>query len=242
MHWSFRCIAHFFMAMQPTPTYLASSHRTETRMLQLIPFFTTEAQLIAALKRGEGRAHKIMYDRLAGKMLAVCTRYCANRADAEEVMLDGFMQVFEKIGQFREEGSFEGWVRRVMVTESLMFLRKNKQLRQEIPMDEVLVEPNYEWADTSLNESDLLRLVNQLPDGYRTVFNLYALEGYAHAEIAEMLGISEGTSKSQLSRARAMLQMNLKKLEQESQQVIGERQNRTNQAYLNEKTRQQTAR
>jgi DNA-directed RNA polymerase specialized sigma24 family protein len=78
-------------------------------MLRLIPFFTTEAQLIVALKRGESRAHKVVYERFAGKMLAVCTRYCANRDDAEEVMLDGFMRVFEKIEQFREEGSFEGW-------------------------------------------------------------------------------------------------------------------------------------
>ena len=185
-------------------------------MLRLIPFFTTEAQLIAALKRGESRAHKIVYERFSGKMLAVCTRYCANRADAEEVMLDGFMRVFEKITQFREDGSFEGWIRRVMVTESLMFLRKSKQWRQEIPIEEVTVELDYEWADTAVNENDLLRIVNQLPDGYRTVFNLYAIEGYAHAEIAEMLGISEGTSKSQLSRARTMLQANLKKLEQEA--------------------------
>ncbi|MVM33326.1 sigma-70 family RNA polymerase sigma factor [Spirosoma sp. HMF4905] len=184
-------------------------------MLRLIPFFTTEAQLIAALKRGEGRAHKVVYERFAGKMLAVCTRYCANRDDAEEVMLDGFMRVFEKIEQFREDGSFEGWIRRVMVTESLMFLRKNKQWRQEIPIEDVTVEPDYAWADTAVNENDLLRIVNQLPDGYRTVFNLYAIEGYSHAEIAEMLGISEGTSKSQLSRARMLLQANLKKLEQE---------------------------
>ncbi|WP_420151328.1 RNA polymerase sigma factor [Spirosoma sp.] len=203
-------------------------------MLRLIPFFTTEAQLIAALKRGESRAHKIVYERFAGKMMAVCTRYCANRADAEEVMLDGFMRVFEKIGQFREDGSFEGWIRRVMVTESLMFLRKSKQWRQEIPLEDVTVEPDYEWADTSLNESDLLRLVNQLPDGYRTVFNLYAIEGYAHAEIAEMLGISEGTSKSQLSRARLLLQTNLKKLEQESER-------QTNQTNYYEKTYRKTA-
>src|SRR5213592_3231969 len=114
-------------------------------MLRLIPFFTTEAQLIAALKRGESRAHKVVYERFAGKMLVVCTRYCANRDDAEEVMLDGFMRVFEKIGQFREDGSFEGWVRRVMVTESLMFLRKSKQWRQEIPLEDVTVEPDYEW-------------------------------------------------------------------------------------------------
>ncbi|SFD09170.1 RNA polymerase sigma factor [Spirosoma endophyticum] len=196
-------------------------------MLRLIPFFTTEAQLIAALKRGESRAHKIVYERFSGKMLAVCTRYCANRADAEEVMLDGFMRVFEKITQFRENGSFEGWIRRVMVTESLMFLRKSKQWRQEVPIEEVTVEPDYEWADTAVNGNDLLRIVNQLPDGYRTVFNLYAIEGYAHAEIAEMLGISEGTSKSQLSRARTMLQANLKKLEQEaiSQQRSGQTEN-----------------
>ena len=189
-------------------------------MLRIIPFFTTETQLIAALKRGDSRAHKVVYERFAGKMLAICTRYCANRADAEEVMLDGFMRVFEKVGQFREDGSFEGWVRRVMVTESLMFLRKNKQWRQEISIDDVPVEPDYEWADTAICENDLLRMVNQLPDGYRTVFNLYAIEGYAHAEIAEMLGISEGTSKSQLSRARTMLQLNLKKLERESQQIV----------------------
>ncbi|SOD96059.1 RNA polymerase sigma factor [Spirosoma fluviale] len=184
-------------------------------MLRIIPFFTTEAKLIGALKRGESRAHKVIYERYAGKMLAVCTRYCANRADAEEVMLDGFMKVFEKIEQFREDGSFEGWIRRIMVTESLMFLRKAKQWRQEVPLEDITVEPDYEWADTAVNENDLLRLVNQMPDGYRTVFNLYAIEGYSHAEIAEMLGISEGTSKSQLSRARVLLQTNLKKMEQE---------------------------
>lgn len=206
-------------------------------MLRLIPFFTTETQLIAALKRGEGRAHKVVYERFAGKMLAVCTRYCANRADAEEVMLDGFMRVFEKIEQFREEGSFEGWIRRVMVTESLMFLRKNKQWRQEVPMEDVLTEPDYEWADTAVHENDLLRMVNQLSDGYRTVFNLYAIEGYAHAEIAEMLNISEGTSKSQLSRARTILQVNLKKLEQESQQQV----RKTDRTDKNEKTYRKTA-
>ncbi|WP_018618778.1 RNA polymerase sigma factor [Spirosoma luteum] len=183
-------------------------------MLRLIPFFSTEAQLIAALKRGESRAHKVLYERFSGKMLAVCIRYCANRDDAEEVMLDGFMRVFEKIQQFREDGSFEGWIRRVMVTESLMFLRKNKQWRQEIPIEDIQIEPDYAWADTSLNEHDLLRVINQLPDGYRTVFNLYAIEGYNHGEIADMLGISEGTSKSQLSRARLLLQANLKKVEQ----------------------------
>lgn len=183
-------------------------------MFRIIPFYPTEAKLVTALKKGESRAYKVVYERYAGKMLAVCTRYVANRADAEEIMLDGFMRVFEKISQFREDGSFEGWIRRIMVTESLMFLRKNKAWRQELSIDEVTSEPDYEWAETSLEAEDLLRMVNQLPDGYRMVFNLYAIEGYSHAEIAAMLGISEGTSKSQLSRARSLLQVSLKKIEQ----------------------------
>ena len=183
-------------------------------MFRIIPFYPTEAKLVTALKQGENRAYKVVYERYAGKMLAVCTRYVANRADAEEIMLDGFMRVFEKVSQFREDGSFEGWIRRIMVTESLMFLRRNKAWRQELSIDEVTTEPDYEWAETSLEAEDLLRMVNQLPDGYRTVFNLYAIEGYSHAEIAEMLGISEGTSKSQLSRARSFLQVSLKKIEQ----------------------------
>lgn len=183
-------------------------------MLRIIPFYPTEAKLVTALKAEESRAQKVVYERYAGKMLAVCTRYVANKADAEEIMIDGFMRVFQKINQFREDGSFEGWIRRIMVTESLMFLRKHKSWHSEMGIDEMPGEPDYEWAETTLEADDLLRLINQLPDGYRTVFNLYAIEGYSHTEIAEMLGISEGTSKSQLSRARVLLQTNLKKLEQ----------------------------
>lgn len=184
-------------------------------MLRLIPFFQSESQLITALKRSESRAQKVVYDRYSGKMMAVCVRYIANRSDAEEVMIDGFMRAFERIGQFREEGSFEGWLRRIMVTESLMFLRRNKAWRQEISLDNLTTEPDYEWADTALETNDLLRLIGQLPEGYRTIFNLYAVEGYSHQEIAQELGISEGTSKSQLSRARAWLQAGLVKLERE---------------------------
>jgi RNA polymerase sigma factor (sigma-70 family) len=188
-------------------------------MLRLIPFFQSESQLITALKRNESRAQKVVYDRYSGKMMAVCVRYIANRSDAEEVLIDGFMRAFERIEQFREEGSFEGWLRRIMVTESLMFLRRNKAWRQEIPLDHLTTEPDYEWADTTLETNDLLRLIGQLPEGYRTIFNLYAVEGYSHQEIAQELGISEGTSKSQLSRARAWLQAGLVKLEREHGQA-----------------------
>lgn len=204
-----------FKAKQPSTTHPASSGYKALIMLRLIPFFQSESQLVTALKRTDSRAQKVVYERYSGKMMAVCVRYIANRSDAEEVMIDGFMRAFERIGQFREEGSFEGWLRRIMVTESLMFLRRTKAWRQEIALDEVTTEPDYEWADNALEVDDLLRLVGQLPDGYRTVFNLYAIEGYTHQEIANELGISEGTSKSQLSRARLWLQTSLVKLEKE---------------------------
>jgi RNA polymerase sigma factor (sigma-70 family) len=178
-----------------------------------IPHYFSESQLVVALQRGEARAQKITYEKYASRMMAVCLRYVANRDDAEEVLIDGFMRVFDKIAQFRQEGSFEGWVRRVMVTESLMYLRKNKAWRHEIPLDDMGLEPDYGWADVNIDAETLIRLIAQLPDGYRTVFNLYAIEGYSHAEIAELTGISEGTSKSQLSRARALLQQKVRSLE-----------------------------
>lgn len=184
-------------------------------MIRIIPFFTTEGQLVKALQKGESRAQKIVYDRYSSKMMAICVRYVSNRADAEEVMIDGFMRIYDKIEQFREEGSFEGWMRRIMVTESLMFLRRTKSLRQEVSIDEVVTEIDCQWADDNIKAEHLLRLVSHLPDGYRTVFNLFAIEGYSHVEIASMLGITEGTSKSQLSRARALLQQGVKKLEYE---------------------------
>jgi RNA polymerase sigma factor (sigma-70 family) len=201
--------------VQPSPTHPASSVYKAGFMLRIIPFFQSESQLLTALKRNDNRAQKVVYERYSGKMMAVCVRYIANRSDAEETMIDGFMRAFDRISQFREEGSFEGWLRRIMVTESLMFLRKTKSWRQEISLDEVTTEPDYDWADSSLEADDLLRLVGQLPDGYRTIFNLYAIEGYTHQEIANELGISEGTSKSQLSRARLWLQTSLVKLERE---------------------------
>ena len=181
-----------------------------------IPHYLSERQLVVALQRGEARAQKVVYEQLATRMMAVCVRYVSNHDDAEDVLIEGFMRVFERISQFRNEGSFEGWVRRIMVTESLMFLRKNRALRHEMSLDSVTAEPDYGWADDALQADDLLRLVAQLPDGYRTIFNLYAIEGYSHAEIAALTGISEGTSKSQLSRARAVLQQLIRHLDIDS--------------------------
>ena len=168
----------------------------------------SEADLIAACVRGEHRAQRQLYDQFAGLMLTVCRRYLKRREDAEEALLLGFAKMFRALPAYRFEGSFEGWVRRIMVNEALMQLRQREAVTlsfEEFAQPENLATTPA-TADTQLQADDLLRLLGTLPAGYRTVFNLYALEGYGHQEIAELLGISEGTSKSQLSKARAMLQ------------------------------------
>ena len=168
----------------------------------------TQADLIAACVRGEHRAQRQLYDQLAGLMLTVCRRYLKRREDAEEALLLGFAKMFRALPNYRFEGSFEGWVRRIMVNEALMQLRQHEKML--VSFEDFAQRENLATtpatADTQLQAEDLMELLASLPVGYRTVFNLYALEGYGHQEIAELLGITEGTSKSQLSKARAMLQ------------------------------------
>ncbi|WP_100336159.1 RNA polymerase sigma factor [Hymenobacter chitinivorans] len=169
----------------------------------------TDADLIAACRQGSGRAQKLLYERFAGMMLGVCIRYLRRREDAEEAMLGGFAKVFRALDQYRHEGSFEGWIRRIMVNEALGQLRRKEPLHLAIDDMVTDVPATAAEAESNLHAADLLALLADLPAGYRTVFNLYAVEGYTHPEIAELLGISEGTSKSQLSKARAMLQRRL---------------------------------
>jgi RNA polymerase sigma-70 factor (ECF subfamily) len=126
-------------------------------------------------------------------------------------MVESIMKIFDKVGQFEFKGSFEGWVKRIIVNEALMFLRTKKYTMVEAEAADV-ANVNVDLSD-NLDTEDLVNTINELPVGYRTVFNLYAIEGYSHSEIAEMLNISEGTSKSQLSRARAILQEKIKKKE-----------------------------
>ncbi|MCC3159006.1 sigma-70 family RNA polymerase sigma factor [Hymenobacter sp. 15J16-1T3B] len=168
-----------------------------------------EVELISACRQGSVRAQKLLYERFAGLMLTVCLRYLRQRADAEEAMLTGFVKVFRALEQYRHEGSFEGWIRRIMVNEALGQLRKKEPLHLAIDDMVTDVPSTQATAESDLAAADLMQLLSELPAGYRTVFNLYAIEGYTHPEISEMLGISEGTSKSQLSKARAMLQRRL---------------------------------
>ncbi|SHJ51238.1 RNA polymerase sigma-70 factor, ECF subfamily [Hymenobacter daecheongensis DSM 21074] len=169
----------------------------------------TDADLIAACRQGSVRAQKQLYEQFSGMMFGVCLRYLRRREDAEEVMLGGFAKVFRALDQYRHEGSFEGWIRRIMVNEALGQLRRKEPLHLAIDDSHTELAVTPAEAESQLNAADLLALLAELPAGYRTVFNMYAVEGFSHAEIAGMLGISEGTSKSQLSKARAMLQRRL---------------------------------
>ena len=178
-----------------------------------------EDQLIKECKKGKSAAQKEVYDKFAPVMLSVCMRYIKDRMEAEHVMIGGMVKVFKNVHQFKEEGSFEGWIRRIMVNESLMYLRKNKNMALSADIDSVREEPNYEAIAEAVGTDELMTMIMELPVGYRTVFNLYAIEGYKHDEIAEMLGISSGTSKSQLNRARKLLQKQLMDMENELKNV-----------------------
>jgi RNA polymerase sigma-70 factor (ECF subfamily) len=139
-------------------------------------------------------------------MFGVCLRYAGNTDEAEDVLQEGFIKIFKKIDSFRSEGSFEGWIRRIFVNTAIENFRRKTYLQPISEKEEVTVEGQYLSVLDDLAEKDIIRLVQQLSPGYRTVFNMYVVEGYTHKQIADILGISEGTSKSQLSRAKTILQ------------------------------------
>ena len=170
---------------------------------------TLETELIIACKKQNAKAQRALYDKHASHMLGLCKRYIKGEMEAEDVMIKGFMKVFTKIDLFEGKGSFEGWMKRIMINEALGYIRKNKSMYLEMEIEAADKEPDFDTLSTELEAMDLLKMVNGLPSGYRTIFNLYAIEGYSHKEIAELLGISENTSKSQLSRARMHLQKRL---------------------------------
>lgn len=175
----------------------------------------SEEQLIELCVKKNSFAQKRLYDTYASKMFAVCIRYSDNRETAKDILQDGFVTVFEKIGTYSGNGSFEGWMRRIFVNTALMSLRKNDVLKYSEQIEEI---PLYELQSTHANIIEdidvkvILDLIARMPVGYRTVFNLNVVEGYSHQEIAQMLGISEVASRSQLSRGKAWLQERIKKL------------------------------
>jgi len=171
------------------------------------------SDIIKRCKRGDRTAQESVYNLLAGKMFAVCLRYCANYEEARDVLHDGFVTIFTKIGQFHNEGSFEGWVRRIFVNHAMERYRNNVRLPVVDGVDEndlYFAEPENdekdEWGAYQLTEAELLAMVDGLPQQYKVVFNLYVMDGLSHRDIAQKLGISESTSRSNLLRARSVLQ------------------------------------
>jgi len=170
-------------------------------------------ELIQACKNHQSRAQKVLFEQFAPSMLTVCKRYLGNDHDAEEVMLSGFLQFFQKIHQFeyRGAGSISAYLRQIMVNQSLMHLRR----REAIIIEEVedTVVGTQEDPIAQLSATEIMQLITNLPSGYRLVFNLYVIEGMSHKQIASLLHIRDGTSKSQLSKARAMLRQMIIKME-----------------------------
>ena len=174
-------------------------------------------KLIKQCADNDRKAQKEIYQLFAGKLFSICLKYSINKQEAQDNFQDGFVTIFDKIGQFKFKGSFEGWIKRVMLNTVLLKYRKKTVLNivtEEIP-DEVIVDID----DDEISLDFLLNLIHELPDRYRMVFNLYVLDGYSHREISEMLHIAEGTSKSNLARARAILKQKIE-LHQESQQSV----------------------
>jgi RNA polymerase sigma-70 factor (ECF subfamily) len=165
-----------------------------------------EEELIKGCLRRERSAQQQLFDLYSSKMYGLCYRYVRHAMEAEDILVTAFTKVFERIGQFKGEGSFEGWIRRIMVNEALTYLRKSRTMYLETDLEQADREPDYDNLSDHLEAEDLLKMIQELPPGYRLVFNMYAIDGYSHKEIAKQLGISENTSKSQLSRARVYLQ------------------------------------
>ncbi len=163
----------------------------------------------------------MLYRKYAAKMMAICLRYCKNRAEAEDVLQEGFIKIFQKIDQFRMQGSFEGWIRRIIVNTAINNYHSSSRYHNQQDIDDLIEtsdltesipEENYR-LNGSITKDKLMGMIQALPDGYRLVFNLFAIEGYTHKEIAEMLQISENTSKSQLSKARKTLKRKINELQ-----------------------------
>lgn len=181
--------------------------------MRVIQLHNNNTKLISKAVKNNREAQHVLYEIHAPKMLSVCRYYVKDVQKAEEVMSNGFFKALTNLKNFKNEGSFEGWLRKIMVREAISFLRQQKNI--EFLVEEVEAAHNYSNnINTEIEVAEIQQLIDELPEGYKMVFVMYAIEGYKHTEIAELLKISEGTSKSQLFKARQMLQKKITALEQ----------------------------
>ena len=178
--------------------------------MKVIHLHQYEKEVIDLAIASNRAAQQKLYTDFSPKMLSVCRQYINDAHQAEDIMITAFMKVFTNLKTFQFNGSFEGWIRRIMINESISYLRVQKNVK--FIDDETFFEERFNNIESQFSVDDIQFLIDNLPDGYRVVFNLYAIDGYKHQEIAVMLGINEGTSKSQLSHARKMLQNQINKL------------------------------
>lgn len=165
----------------------------------------SETDLIKGCIDGDRQMQRLLYQRYSSKMYGVCLRYAENTEDANDILQEGFIKVYNNLNKFRSEGSFEGWIRRIFINTSIEHFRKKVKLYRVTEVQENTIEDDHLDALDSLEAKDIINIINELSPGYKAVFNLHVVEGYSHKEIAEMLGITEGTSKSQLARAKGVL-------------------------------------
>ncbi|MBC7440779.1 MAG: RNA polymerase sigma factor [Flavobacterium sp.] len=178
--------------------------------MKVINLNQEEHELIGLAVENNRHAQQKIYSKFSPKMLGICRQYIKDIHQAEDIMITAFMKVFTNLKNFEHKGSFEGWIRRIMVNECISFIRVQKKVK--FIEEEDWFEESFNNIDSQFTVEEIQFLIDNLPDGYKTVFNLYAIEGYQHKEIAEMLKINEGTSKSQLSHARKMLREQINKL------------------------------
>jgi len=171
----------------------------------------SDDELVELCLNKDVKAQKLLFQSFAPKMMGVCLRYANSSTEAEDMLQEGLIKVYEKLNMYSGKGSLEGWIRKIVVNTALDIIRKNKKRKFNTSIDEVefsLKKEQYIIEDLTANE--LMKILQTIPIGYRTVFNMYAIEGYSHKEIADEMGISVSTSKSQLSRARAVLKSIIK--------------------------------
>ncbi len=180
-------------------------------LLKVISLYKNEEALLKGVLKNNRSAQRKLYELYAPKMLSVCRYYIKDLQHAEEVMLNGFFKVFQNVNKFKKEGSFEGWIRKIMMREAISYLRSQKKI--EFVTENIEIENEYvNNIHSTMEVAQIQHCIDSLPDGYKIVFVMYAIEGYKHSEISKLLKISEGTSKSQLFKARKLLQKKVNEL------------------------------